>query len=178
VNLYTQSRYALVVILMTAGVAFPAAIGTHRLPAWLQAGATASHDNLNHRGDTGMGFSQTATTHHFFLTSDGGIIQVTANDSKDNASIQSIRTHLGHIAKAFASGDFDIPMFVHDQVPPGVPEMKQWKSKIRYRFESVDAGGRVRIRTREPKAVEALHAFLRFQIVEHKTGDPESVSAR
>src|SRR5580698_5275640 len=30
-----------------------------------------------------------------------------------------------HIAEAFQSGDFDIPMFVHDTVPPGVPEMKK-----------------------------------------------------
>ena len=29
---------------------------------------------------SGMGFSQTTTTHHFILTPNGGIVQVTAND--------------------------------------------------------------------------------------------------
>jgi hypothetical protein len=37
--------------------------------------------DLNHRGEQGMGFSQAATTHHFLLKSDGGVIQVEVNDS-------------------------------------------------------------------------------------------------
>ena len=31
---------------------------------------------LNERGEKGMGFSQTATTHHFLIRPDGGVIQV------------------------------------------------------------------------------------------------------
>jgi len=57
------------------------------------------------RGDHVMGFSHEATTHHFRLFSDGGEIAVTANDPKDKASIDQIRTHLGHIAQMFASGN-------------------------------------------------------------------------
>jgi hypothetical protein len=29
------------------------------------------HSKMNERGEQGMGFSQTATTHHFFLKADG-----------------------------------------------------------------------------------------------------------
>jgi hypothetical protein len=134
-----------------------------------------AHTQMDERGEKGMGFSQTATTHHFFLKSDGGVIQVEANDSADAASRDEIRMHLGHITKAFQSGDFDIPMFVHDTVPPGVPEMKRLQKSIRYTFEETASGGRVVISSADKDAVAAIHNFLRFQIREHKTGDETTV---
>jgi hypothetical protein len=127
---------------------------------------------MNERGEKGMGFSQTATTHHFLLNADGGVIQVETNDPKDTASRDNIRMHLAHIAKAFSNGDFAIPMFVHDTIPPGVPIMKQMSDKISYKFEETPTGGRVVIASADPRALDAVQQFLRFQIVEHKTGDP------
>ena len=135
----------------------------------------AAHTQMNERGEKGMGFSQTATTHHFSLNATGGTIQVEAKDSADATSRNEIRMHLGHIAKAFQSGDFDIPMFVHDTVPPGVPEMKRLQKNIKYSFEESPNGGRVVISSANREAVEAIHRFLRFQIEEHKTGDPSDV---
>ena len=137
---------------------------------------THSHDEpgasgMNERGTKGMGFSQIATTHHFILKADGGAIQVEVNDPADTASRDSIRMHLSHIAKAFTRGDFAIPMLVHDTVPPGVAVMKEMAGKIRYKYEETTAGGRVVIRTTNPKALEAVQQFLRFQIAEHKTGE-------
>jgi hypothetical protein len=142
--------------------------------------STHAHDDstssaMNDRGEKGMGFSQTTTTHHFLLNADGGAIQVEANDLTDTATRDMIRMHLTHIAKAFASSDFAIPMFVHDATPPGVPVMKQLKDKIRYKFEETPAGGRVVIVTTDPQAFEAVQQFLRFQIAEHKTGDSSVV---
>ena len=61
--------------------------------------------------------------------------------------------HLTHIAQAFASGDFDIPMFVHDTVPPGVPEMKRLREKIHYSFEDTASGGRVVISSTDKDAI-------------------------
>ena len=127
---------------------------------------------MNERGEKGIGFSQNATTHHFLLKKDGGVIQVDANDQKDETNRDNIRMHLGHIARAFQSGNFDIPMFVHDTIPPGVPEMKRLQKQIRYTFEETPAGGRVIISTTNDEALAAIHRFLRFQIEEHKTGDP------
>jgi hypothetical protein len=98
---------------------------------------------MNDRGEKGMGFSQTTTTHHFLLSAEGGVIQPEENDPTDTATRDNIRMHLMHIAKAFSTGDFAIPMFVHDTVPPGVPVMKEHSDKIRYKFEKTPAGGRV-----------------------------------
>jgi hypothetical protein len=132
----------------------------------------AAHTQMDERGEKGMGFSQTATTHHFLLNSNGGVIQVEAKESADSANRNEIRLHLGHIAKAFQNGDFDIPMFVHDTIPPGVAEMKRLQKEIRYSFEETPKGGRVVISSANKEALEAIHRFLRFQIEEHKTGDP------
>ena len=93
------------------------------------------------------------------------------NDPKDSASIDAIRSHLMHIVSMFKSGDFSAPMFVHSTIPPGVTTMKLLKSRIEYKYEALDGGGRVRIGSSDPVAVAAVHDFLRFQIVDHQTGD-------
>ncbi len=128
------------------------------------------------RRNASMGFDRDRTTHHFFLRKDGGVIQVTANDPADTASRHLIQRHLTHIAAAFSSGDFNIPMLVHDRVPPGVPDMKRRKGKIHYRYELMETGARVVIETNDPQALAAIHEFLRFQIQDHATGDSLKVN--
>lgn len=135
----------------------------------------ARTDDINERGALGMGFSQTATTHHFFLTPQGGAIQVEANSSTDKTDREEIRLHLSHIARAFEAGNFEIPMFVHAVTPPGVPAMKLLKERITYLFVETPNGGRVEIRTADGEALQAVHEFLQFQIRDHKTGDPLDV---
>jgi hypothetical protein len=134
--------------------------------------------SVNARGEQGMGFSQTATTHHFLLMPDGGAIQVEVNDAKDAASLDQVRTHLARIAGAFAAGDFDTPVFVHDRTPPGVAVMQKLKGEIAYKYEETRGGARVRVSTRNEEALAAVHDFLRFQIKEHRTGDSLEVGAR
>jgi hypothetical protein len=136
----------------------------------------AKHDHgadTTSRGNSAMGFDADKTAHHFLQNSAGGTIQVTANDAADTASRETIQMHLQHVAERFKAGDFDIPMFVHDQVPPGVAVMKRLKAEISYKYATMDRGGRVEISTKNAEAVAAIHEFLRFQIVEHHTGDPQ-----
>lgn len=140
-------------------------------------GSSQHQADVEKHGDQAMGFSHEKTTHHFRLYSDGGAIEVTANDGKDSASIQAIRSHLAHIATMFSNGDFSIPMFIHDQVPPGVQIMKEKRDQISYSFEEISAGGRVRIKTANGGTLKAVHDFLRFQIEDHHTGDSTDISA-
>jgi hypothetical protein len=136
------------------------------------------HDHaaaVDTRGDHAMGFSHEKTTHHFLLRHDGGSIDISANDPTDAASATAIRQHLSHIAKKFAAGDFDIPMFIHDTVPPGVDAMKRLRSEVRYRYEETNDGARIVITSGDAVAIDAIQKFLRFQIAEHRTGDPVTV---
>jgi hypothetical protein len=136
---------------------------------------SAHHAGVNERGDHAMGFSHLKTTHHFILLKTGGSIEVSANDEKDTASRDQIRQHLAHIAKMFADGNFNTPMFIHATVPPGAETMKRLKSEIAYSFEKTEQGGRVKIETANAEALTAVHEFLRFQIEDHHTGDPLDV---
>jgi hypothetical protein len=129
------------------------------------------HDAVNQRGDHVMGFSHEKTTHHFRLFADGGEIEVTANDPQDTESRDQIRAHLPHIAQMFAAGNFNAPMLVHGRMPPGVAVLQKLKDDVSYRYEQIGRGGRVRIRTKNADALQAVHEFLRFQIADHKTGD-------
>ena len=65
---------------------------------------------------------------------------MTVNDNKDSQNLQAIRSHLTHIVTMFSNGEFSIPMFVHDQVPPGVPVMKEKRAEISYSFRRVAVG--------------------------------------
>jgi len=128
---------------------------------------------VDSRGDRAMGFDHTRTAHHFLLAEDGGMIDASANDATDTASRDQIRMHLRHIAAMFTEGNFSIPMFIHDQVPPGVETMKQAGSRIVYTFEETPRGARVRLRAADAEAAAAVREFLRFQIDDHRTGDPK-----
>ena len=134
------------------------------------------HGQVNARGDHAMGFSHEKTTHHFRLFKDGGAIEVQADDKNDAESRDQIREHLQHIIRMFSAGNFEMPMFIHDQVPPGVPVMKKKKSQIKYEYENLESGGRVRIISQNPQVVKAIHDFLRFQITDHQTGDSLDVT--
>jgi hypothetical protein len=139
----------------------------------------ASHHqaDVEKHGDEAMGFPHDKTSHHFRLYSDGGAIEVIVNDTKDSQNMQAIRSHLTYIVTMFSNGEFSIPMFIHDQVPPGVPVMKEKRADISYSFEELPAGGRVRIKTANPDALKAIHEFLRFQIADHRTGDTTDIGS-
>jgi len=129
------------------------------------------------RGEHVMGFSHEKTTHHFSLYPNGGEINVAANDASDKASISQIRIHLGHIAGMFTAGIFNAPMLIHETTPPGVPTMMRLKGDITYDYSKTASGGRIRLITVNSQAVDAVHAFLLFQIIDHHTGDTPAITA-
>jgi hypothetical protein len=130
------------------------------------------------RGDHAMGFSHETTVHHFRLFKNGGEIVAETNDPNDLAGRDQIRTHLSHITKMFAAGNFAAPMFIHDTNPPGVSTMSELRDQIHYRFLETDRGATVRITTSSAQAKDAIHAFLLFQIVDHQTGDSPAIARK
>jgi hypothetical protein len=130
---------------------------------------------MKQHGQMAMGFDQDAATHHFTLATNGGAIALSANDAADQMTREQIRTHLNQIAHAFGRGDFQAPFLTHSEMPPGVATMQRLKAQITYTFEPTERGGVVRITTANTEALNAVHQFLRYQINEHKTGDPITV---
>jgi hypothetical protein len=152
--------------------------------AWLSAPAGAQqpqqgqvHDHDAHhrdmltRGAQAMGFDQERTVHHFLLYEDGGAIDVAVKEASDHANLHAVRQHLQQIAGLFKTGDFGKPALTHAQQVPGTADMTRLKDRITYQYEETPGGGRVRIMTRDTEALAAVHAFLHFQIEDHRTGD-------
>jgi hypothetical protein len=135
-------------------------------------------EEMNKRGDKAMGFDHLKTTHHFILASDGGSIKVEANDEKDDRSRDQIRQHLRHIAMMFSDGNFEAPMLVHAETPPGTEVMQKLKAEISYQYKETERGALIRISTTNVDALQAVQDFLRFQIKEHLTGDPLEPTAK
>jgi hypothetical protein len=144
------------------------------LPLTLAAAPQPAHQHPDTRAHHGMGFDQKTSTHHFLLERAGGSIEVTATPSASPEAAAQIRTHLEHIATAFAAGDFSLPVFIHATEPPGVATMKAKRQAMKFSYQRLDRGGKVVIRTDDADALAALHEFLRYQIREHRTGDPTS----
>jgi hypothetical protein len=136
------------------------------------AGSHTGRDQVDHRHDQATGVSHQASVHHFLLEKDGGSIRLEAKDAADTEARDRIREHLQVIARSFTAGDFNLPMSIHDQLPPGAREMARRKGAIRYSYAPSEKGGVVRISTDDARAKAAVHQFLRFQIREHGTNDP------
>ncbi len=148
------------------------------IPAFVDA-RQDHHASVDTRGAKVMGFDQTLSLHHFFLFADGGAIDVSVKNPSDVTNRDAIRSHLPHSAMMFGSGNFEAPMLVHDSKNvPGTKTMAARKDAIRYQYVETPNGGRVDIVTTDKEALAAVHAFLTFQISDHKTGDSTTVKAR
>jgi hypothetical protein len=141
--------------------------------------ALQDHHGSSDRGAKVMGFDQHRTAHHFFLFTDGGAIDVSATDPTDTKNRDAIRSHLPHIVMMFGDGNFEAPMSVHASTNvPGTKTMAERKAAVRYQYVETANGGRVNIVTSDSQALAAVHAFLKFQIRDHKTGDSTTVRVR
>jgi hypothetical protein len=115
-----------------------------------------------------VGDDPMALAHQFVATEDGGDI-ILERSVHDDLGINQIRAHLLLISRSFARGDFTTPGFVHDKPVPGTDVMSERSSQISYTVEDTEHGGVVHIRTNDPEALKAVHAFIEFQIAEHQT---------
>ncbi|MEP6733026.1 MAG: hypothetical protein ABJE10_20455 [bacterium] len=121
---------------------------------------------MQRRGKMAMGVDQYTSIHKFDDLADGGRIEL-QRDRDDSVGVHAIRAHLRGIAKAFQTGDFSTPAFVHMQSVPGTAEMSKRRAVLRYSVKELPRGGELRITTSDSGAVKAVHEFLAFQRGEH-----------
>jgi hypothetical protein len=139
------------------------------LPLFGQATTDTAFQSLQARGKQTMGVDQTLSTHRFESLPDGGRITLVTNVT-DSAGTAQIRSHLHEMKRAFGSGDFSMPMFIHMKTVPGITVMAQRRASIRYRETDLPNGGQLRISTSDTLAIAAIHEFLAFQRREHRVG--------
>lgn len=122
-----------------------------------------SFAEMQERGRQVMGVDQYASAHVFEDLPDGGRIVLEEADAADSTDVATIRAHMRDIAAAFRAGDFTKPFQVHAQQVPGTDTMAARRGAISYEPIDRPRGGEVRLRSRDPAAIRAIHAFLAFQ---------------
>ena len=139
--------------------------------------ADTAFASMQARGQMVMGVDQYASAHVFADLEDGGRIVLDAGSASDTAGIAAIRHHMRDIAAAFRAGDFARPFEVHAQVVPGTAVMAARRTGITYTASDRPRGAEVRLRTTDPAAVAAIHAFLAFQRTAHHAAGHEAMSS-
>ena len=130
---------------------------------------------VEQRGAAAMGFDQNKTLHHFVLTANGGRIEVRVRDASDAES----RAAIPYASAADCVG------FRHRPLRRAVRHARRNAARCSdhasaarhhpYAYRDSPDGGSVTIATTRTTARNAVHAFLRYQIREHSTGDPMTV---
>ncbi len=124
---------------------------------------------LKEQGRRSMGVDQDKAVHVFDALPDGGRIELQA-DSDDPEAIAGIRQHFKEIETAFQNGDFSTPMAVHAGAVPGADIMGARKEYIQYARTELPRGAELRLRSKDPAALAAIHDFMAFQRTEHRAG--------
>jgi len=122
---------------------------------------------LQQRGKMAMGVDQYESQHQFDILPSGGRIALEVKGA-DSLSIAQIRAHLKLIEHAFQAGDFSTPEFVHMRSMPGTDVMARNKARIVYSYADLPRGGEVRISTKDPESLAAIHEFMSAQRGDHK----------
>jgi len=134
-----------------------------------RAASDSSFARLQQRGETAMGVNQYTSEHVFEPLPDGGRIVLQRKEA-DPAGTETIRAHMRTIASAFANGDFALPGFVHAMSDvPGTTDMRRLRNEIRYTARDLPGGGEVVISSGNAEAVKAVHDFLAFQRMDHRS---------
>ncbi len=128
-----------------------------------------SFAELQARGHVAMGVDQYTSLHVFEPLPEGGRISL-EREADDPGGVTRIREHMREIAGAFASGDFQLPGFVHDREVPGTGVMAARREAITYTVDTLPYGAALRIVTQDSAALEAIHVFLAFQRHDHRVG--------
>ena len=131
--------------------------------------ADSAFARVQERGRDVMGVDQYSSTHRFDALPDGGRVEL-QRDTDDSLGVAQIRGHMREIEAAFQRADFGAPAAVHAQAVPGTETMAKLRREIRYTVTNLPRGAELRIRSSNPEAIAAIHAFIAFQRRDHRAG--------
>lgn len=120
------------------------------------------------RGRDVMPFSLRATRHVFTRTPQGGVQQVVARKTADNAQVKLVRQHLREIREQFLEGDFSGPAHIHGQHMPGLAELQSARpGQLAIAYKDIKGGAQLTYSTSEPGLAAALHTWFDAQLSDH-----------
>jgi hypothetical protein len=139
--------------------------------ATAQALTPPTAPELNSRFSKALGTSVDKVAQHYYLVKNGGVIELTAKDPNDTATIKAIQKYLDAQKDLFEKGKNESEAEVHGKVPDGSPALKKLRNDITFYSGKTDDGGVLRMFTTNEQARQAVYDFMKFEIGEHQTGD-------
>lgn len=142
---------------------------------WTQAPAPTEND-LNSRFSKVLGTDVDKIVQHYYLVKNGGVIEFTAKDPADNATISTVQKYLEAQKGLFEKGKTEADSDLYGKVPDGLLALKKLRNDITFFAVNTDNGAALRMFSVNEQARQAIQDFMKFQINEHKTGDPLQVA--
>jgi len=136
-----------------------------------QALTPGAATELNSRFSKTLGTDIDKVAQHYYLVKNGGVIELTAKDPNDTATIKAIQKYLDMQKDLFEKGKNETEAEVHGKVPAGQPLLKKMRNDINFFTSKTENGAVLRMFTVNDQARQAVYDFMKFEIGEHQTGD-------
>lgn len=111
------------------------------------------------------------TRQHFHLYKSGGSLDCTPLTPPDTNVRDKIRSQLKGLTHKFQKGLLPDAKYEPRKAVPGSATIRKLHKEIDFVYQDLPMGGRIKITTGNPKALSAIHEFLKFEIKLQHTGD-------
>lgn len=138
--------------------------------AQAQAAAPTAPE-LKTRFSKALGTDVDKVAQHYYLVKNGGVIELSAKDPNDTATVKAIQKYLDMQKDLFEKGKNESETEVHGKMPDGAPAMKKLRNDITFYSSKTDEGGVLRMFTVSDQAKQAVYEYIKWEIGEHQTGD-------
>ena len=130
---------------------------------------------MNARFSKALGVPLDKVTLHFYLVKNGGVIELTAKDPNDTATINALQKYLQTQKDLWEKGKETAVTDVHGKFPESAATMRRLRNEITFYMAKTDNGGVLRMFSINEQARNAIQEYFKFEIAEHKTGDSPTV---
>lgn len=141
----------------------------------LSAAPADPERDMNLRFSKALGVEADKVVQHYYLVKNGGVVELTAKTPGDSATIAALQKYLNTQRDLFEKGKNETDAEVHGKVPDGMVGIKKFRNEITFFTAKTDNGALLRMFSVNPEARSAIQDYLRFQIIEHKTGDSPTI---
>lgn len=136
-----------------------------------QAAPAANPEDTSARFSRALGVPLDKVTLHFYLVKNGGVVELSAKDTADAATIAALQKYLQSQKDLWEKGKETAVTDVHMRAPESAATMRKLRNEITFYMAKTDNGGVLRMFSINEQARAAIQDYLRFEIGEHKTGD-------
>jgi len=115
---------------------------------------------INEQTDKDADFVDQKTIQQISVGNNGGFIKIVTREQNDIATCDQIRADLKLIEQKFTAGDFTTLALNHAKLPSFNPIPKELNHLIKYQFEEIERGGRLRITTTDQQLSLVIINFM------------------